>query len=108
MCCCIGAYSVNNSVFDIYVMILFGFLGYPLLKCKIEPSPLILAFLLGPMAEEHLRRAMLLSNGDPSVFVTRPLSLAFIVMALGLVVYMLRLHLSMARRHRIKTHSAPK
>jgi TctA family transporter len=83
--CCIGAYSVNNNVFDIYVMIFFGFVGYAFMKWKAEPAPLILAFVLGPLIEEHFRRAMLLSLGDPMTFVSRPISLALLVAAIFLV-----------------------
>ena len=73
--CCIGAFSVNNSVFDVFMMALFGVVGYALIKLDFEPAPLLLGFVLGPMLEENLRRAMLLSRGSPSVFVTHPLSL---------------------------------
>ena len=68
---CIGAFSVNNSVFDVFVMALFGLVGYALIKLDFEPAPLLLGFVLGPMLEENLRRAMLLSRGSPSVFVAR-------------------------------------
>jgi TctA family transporter len=84
--CCIGAYSVNNSIFDVYVMALFGLVGYVLVKLQFEPAPLLLGFVLGPMLEENLRRAMLLSRGDPSVFVTHPLSLVLLLTALALIV----------------------
>jgi putative tricarboxylic transport membrane protein len=79
--CAIGAFSVNNSVFDIQLMALFGFLGYVFYKLECEPAPLLLGFILGPMMEEYLRRAMLLSRGDPSVFVTRPISLTLLLLA---------------------------
>ncbi len=84
--CCIGAYSVNNNAFDVYVTCAFGLLGYVFYKLRCEPAPLVLGFILGPMMEENLRRAMLLSRGDPSVFFTRPLSLALLLMAAGLLV----------------------
>ena len=60
--CCIGAFSVNNSVFDVFMMALFGVVGYALIKLDFEPAPLLLGFVLGPMLEENLRRAMLLSR----------------------------------------------
>jgi len=88
--CCIGAYSVGNSVFDVYVMLGFGLFGYLLLKCSIEPAPLILAFVLGPMVEEYLRRALLLSQGDPTTFITRPLSLFFVVLCVVAIALMLK------------------
>ena len=84
--CCIGAFSVNNSVFDVFMMALFGVVGYALIKLDFEPAPLLLGFVLGPMLEENLRRAMLLSRGSPSVFVTHPLSLALLVISLALLI----------------------
>jgi TctA family transporter len=84
--CCIGAYSLNNNPFDVYVTAVFGAVGYLFYKLDCEPAPLILGFILGPMMEENLRRAMLLSRGDPTVFFTRPLSLTLLLMAAALVV----------------------
>ena len=84
--CCIGLYSVNNNTFDIHLTALCGLLGYIFSKLECEPAPLILGFILGPMIEENLRRALLLSRGDPSVFFTRPLSLAFLLMAAAMLV----------------------
>jgi TctA family transporter len=83
--CCIGVYSLSNSTFDVYVTAAFGLLGYAFAKLECEPAPLILGFVLGPLMEENLRRALLLSRGDPTVFVTRPLSLVMLVAALGLL-----------------------
>ncbi|GLK82580.1 tripartite tricarboxylate transporter permease [Ancylobacter defluvii] len=86
--CCIGVYSVNNNVYDVYAMAAFGVFGYLLVKLDCEPAPLLLGFIIGPMLEEYLRRAMLISRGDPTVFVTRPLSavmLAMAVLALAVV-----------------------
>ena len=77
----IGVYSINNSVFDVYLMALFGVLGYFFRKVGAEPAPLILAVILGPMAEEYLRRTLLLSHGDASVFFTSPLSLGTLAVA---------------------------
>jgi TctA family transporter len=79
--CCIGVYSLSNNTFDVYVTVAFGFLGYVFAKLECEPAPLILGFVLGPLMEENLRRAMLLSRGDPTVFVTRPLSVTMLVVA---------------------------
>jgi TctA family transporter len=84
--CCIGVYSVNNNTFDVYAMALFGILGYVLIKLDFEPAPMLLGFVLGPMLEEFLRRAMIISRGDPMVFVTHPLSLALLLIALALLV----------------------
>jgi len=84
--CCIGVYSINNNTFDVYVTVFFAALGYLFYKLRCEPAPLLLGFILGPMMEEHLRRAMLLSRGDATVFFTRPLSLTLLVMAAALLV----------------------
>jgi len=84
--CCIGIYSVNNNTFDIGLTAFFGLLGYLFAKLECEPAPLILGFVLGPMMEENLRRGMLLSRGDPTVFFTRPLSLAFLLMAFAMLI----------------------
>jgi len=83
--CCIGAYVINSNAFDLFVMGFFAVFGYVCLKLDCEPAPLILGFVLGPMMEENLRRALLISRGDFSVFVTEPLSLAFLVAALLLL-----------------------
>jgi putative tricarboxylic transport membrane protein len=87
--CCIGAYSVSNSLFDVWVMLLFGFVGYFFIKIGVEPAPLVLGFVLGPMLEEHFRRAMLISGGEMSVFLTRPISAALLVLALLLLAALL-------------------
>jgi len=84
--CCIGVYSINNTSFDVYVTAVFGVIGYVFYKLKCEPAPLLLGFILGPMMEENLRRAMLLSRGDPTTFFTRPLSLGLLLGALALVI----------------------
>jgi len=80
--CSIGVYSLNNNPFDIYLMALFGVFGYVFAKLECEPAPMLLGFILGPMMEEYLRRAMVLSRGDPLVFIERPISLAMLVLAL--------------------------
>ncbi|MBN9039050.1 MAG: tripartite tricarboxylate transporter permease [Rhizobiales bacterium] len=77
----IGVYSINNSVFDVELMVLFGLLGYFFRKVGAEPAPLILALILGPMAEEYLRRTLLLSHGDATVFFTSPVSLGTLIVA---------------------------
>ncbi|RZO92128.1 MAG: tripartite tricarboxylate transporter permease [Limnobacter sp.] len=79
--CCIGAFSLGNKVFDIYLLAGFGVLGYIFSKLKCEPAPLLLGFILGPMMEEYLRRALLLSRGDFSVLVTRPISATMLAIA---------------------------
>jgi TctA family transporter len=79
--CCIGVYSINNSSFDVILTACFGIVGYVFNKLDIELAPFLLAFILGPMLEEHLRRAMVFSHGDPSVFFTRPISLVLLIVA---------------------------
>jgi TctA family transporter len=77
----IGVLSLSNAEFDVYLMALFGVLGYTFLKLDCEPAPLLLGFILGPMMEEYLRRAMTLSRGDPMIFLERPISAAMLVVA---------------------------
>jgi putative tricarboxylic transport membrane protein len=84
--CCIGVYTVNNSTFDVMLTAGFGALGYIFMKLGCEGAPLLLGFVLGPMMEENFRRALLLSRGDFSVFVTRPLSLALLIATAVLIV----------------------
>ncbi|GMV59460.1 tripartite tricarboxylate transporter permease [Betaproteobacteria bacterium PRO7] len=84
--CCIGVYSINNNTFDVFMTAAFGVVGYVFYKLRCEPAPLLLGFILGPMMEENLRRAMLLSRGDPMTFFTRPLSLTLLLMAAALLV----------------------
>lgn len=86
--CCIGVYSVNNSAFEVGLTLFFGVLGYLFVKLNCEPAPLLLGFVLGPMMEENLRRAMLLARGDASVFFTRPISLVLLSIA-GLLLCLL-------------------
>ncbi len=88
--CCIGAYSLNNNSFDVFMTAGFAVLGYVFYKLSCEPAPLLLGFILGPMMEENLRRALLLARGDWSTFMTRPLSAGLLVAAaLMIVVVML-------------------
>ncbi|MEI6025708.1 MAG: tripartite tricarboxylate transporter permease [Betaproteobacteria bacterium] len=84
--CSIGLYTLNNSPFDVYIGALFGVVGYLFWKLGCEPAPLLLGFILGPMMEENLRRALLLSRGDWTTFVTRPLSSGLLIAAALMVV----------------------
>ena len=84
--CCIGVYTLNNSTFDVYMTALFALIGYLFYKLGVEPAPLLLGFILGPMMEENLRRALLLSRGDWTTFVTRPLSSGLLIAAALLIV----------------------
>ena len=79
--CAIGVYSLNSSAFEVGMTALFGILGYLFYKLGCEPAPMLLGFILGPLMEENLRRALVLSRGDPTVFLTRPISLTLLALA---------------------------
>jgi putative tricarboxylic transport membrane protein len=81
--CSVGVFSLNNTEFDIHLMALFGLLGYVFVKLDCEPAPMLLAFILGPLMEEYMRRALLLSRGDPMIFLQRPISAT--LLALGVL-----------------------
>ncbi|MBE0627622.1 MAG: tripartite tricarboxylate transporter permease [Burkholderiales bacterium] len=83
--CCVGVYSLSNQPFDVLLTALFGVLGYVFVKLECEPAPLILGFILGPLMEENLRRAMLLSRGDATVFFTKPISGVLLGIAIALL-----------------------
>jgi len=87
--CAVGVYSTNNNTWDIWMVGAFGLVGYIFHKLGTEPAPLLLGFILGPMMEENLRRALLLSRGDWSVFVTRPLSAGLLAAAALLLIIVL-------------------
>ena len=95
--CCIGIYSIDNSSSDVMIAAIFGILGYWLVKHDFEPAPLVLAFVLGPLMEDNLRRAMLIARGDTSVFITRPISGVLIFISVTLLVLAL---LPMIRKRR--------
>lgn len=84
--CAIGAYSVTLSAVELYSVLFFAVLGYVLYKLKCEPAPLVLGFILGPLMEEHLRRTLLISEGNPAIFFTRPISLSFLIASVILLV----------------------
>jgi TctA family transporter len=87
--CCIGNFSVSNNPFDLYLCALIGVLGYVLVKLECEPAPLLLGYVLGPLLEENLRRALLIARGDPTVFFTRPISAAFMAATVVILVVMI-------------------
>ena len=87
--CCIGVFSISNASFDVYLVMLAGVVGYVLVKLECELTPLILGLLLGPMLEEHLRRSLILSSGDFSIFIQRPISLLFLVLCAVIFVLLL-------------------
>ena len=95
---CVGVFSLRNSVFDVWMTLVFGIMGYAMKLYRFEPAPLLIGFVLGPMMEEHLRRAMLLSRGDPLVFVERPISGT--LLAIAAVLLLLPLIGAMKRRSR--------
>ncbi len=80
-----GVYSLSNSPFNVLMMAFFGILGYVFAKLDCEPAPLILGLILGPLMEENLRRALLLSYGNPLVFFNRPMSAGFLIVAIILL-----------------------
>jgi putative tricarboxylic transport membrane protein len=81
MFCAIGVFSLNNSDFDVFLMALFGLFGYICAKLEMEPAPMLLGFIIGPMMEEYLRRALLLSRSDPMVFLQRPISATMLILS---------------------------
>jgi putative tricarboxylic transport membrane protein len=83
--CAIGVYSVNANAYDLFAVAAFGLMGYVLMKLKCEPAPLLLGFVIGPLLEENLRRAMTLGRGDPTVFLTRPISLTLILLTIAVL-----------------------
>jgi putative tricarboxylic transport membrane protein len=104
---CIGIYSVNNSPFELYLTAIFGIIGLAWAKLDMPPAPMLLGFVLGPLMEENLRRALLISRGDPTVFFTRPISLGFMI-ATALILIIMVLPAVKARRRDITdpTHVA--
>lgn len=87
---CLGSYSISNNVFDIYVTLVFGLIGYILLRLDYHPAPVLLGFVLGPMMEDNLRRALTISRGDVTVFLDRPVSIALLSLTLLLLLLPLR------------------
>ena len=83
---CIGAYSIRNNVFDIYAVLAFGLIGYVMRLAELPLAPLLMGFILGPLMEEHLRRALLIAHGDGWVFVTEPFSATLLMISLLLIV----------------------
>ncbi len=82
----VGVYSINNSMFDVFLLVIFGLLGYAMRKTDFPTAPLVLAFVLGPLFEQAVRRSLILSQGSPTIFVTRPWSVVFLAVTVLLVV----------------------
>jgi TctA family transporter len=87
--CCIGTYSINNSAFEVGLMLMFAALGVFFIKVGAEPAPFILGFILGPLMEENFRRAMMISRGDLTVFLTRPISGFLLFLSLLLLIILI-------------------
>jgi TctA family transporter len=100
--CAIGVISIHNTEWDVFMMAFFGFAGYVFSKLECEPAPMLLGFILGPMMEEYLRRALLMSAGDYSVFVTRPLSATLLVLAVAAMIVVLLPSISKKREETFK------
>jgi putative tricarboxylic transport membrane protein len=100
--CAIGVFSLSNTTFDVHLMVLFGVVGYVMKKIGCEPAPMLLGFILGPMMEEFLRRALLLSMGDPTTLITSPLSAAMLILAAILMVLVLLPSLGRTRQEAFK------
>jgi TctA family transporter len=101
---CIGTYSVNNSWFDVLLVALFGGLGYALRTLGFPAAPMLLGFVLGPMMEEHFRRAMLLGRGDPVTFIERPISLVVLLITIAILLWGLRPLFARKRRKGAAAH----
>jgi putative tricarboxylic transport membrane protein len=84
--CSVGTYAVDSNIFDVYTLVISALVGYVLHKCRCEPAPLVLGLVLGPLIDQHFRRALLVSNGDPSIFLTRPISAILMAIAVVLLV----------------------
>lgn len=96
--CIIGAYSLNNSLVDVMIMLIFGIVGYLMQKFEYDASPLVLAFVLGPMLEEALSQSLVLSKGNPIIFFSRPISASFLILSLAVLLSPLILRLFKKRR----------
>jgi putative tricarboxylic transport membrane protein len=101
---CIGVFSINNSAFDVWMVAIFGLVGYVMKLLDFQPAPLLLGFVLGPLMEENLRRALLISRGDFSVFITRPISGTFMAITLALLLFAIY---NTWREAKIKAEMAP-
>jgi putative tricarboxylic transport membrane protein len=105
--CVIGAFSINNSMFDVIAMIGFGILGYGLRKANFDVAPLLLAFVMGPLFEQNLRQGLIIGFGDPVVFLESPISLGFLVVALLVIIGPYLLKALGLEREEMKGASSP-
>ena len=98
--CVVGGFSVNNSVYDVYIMLFFAALGYYMIRLKLPTTPLLLALILAPMAEENLRRALVVSKGSWWIFVQRPVSCAFLIITICAIIFPIALGIYRDRKAR--------
>jgi len=98
--CCVGTYSVNNSLQDVFTTAAFGLMGYIMLRLSLDPAPLMLGFILGPMLEENFRRSLLLSRGSFTIFVTRPIAGTLMALIAIFVVWNFIVFVRQVRRNR--------
>lgn len=103
---CVGVYSYHNTYFDVAMVLIVGVAGYALVRMGFEPAPMLLGFVLGPMVEEYLRRALLLSRGDPMILVQRPLSAVFLAIGLALVLWTMFSWLRHSKKHKAEQAAA--
>ena len=96
----LGVYSVNNNSFDIYMVAILGVLGYMFMLLRFEAAPLLLGYILGPMVEENMRRALLLSRGDPSIFIDRPISATLLAVTAAMLAWTILKFLQRSLRRR--------
>ena len=95
---CVGVYAVGSNVYDVVQVILFGFVGYLMMQVRLEPAPLLLGFVLGPLLEDNFRRALILSRGDLGVFIERPISLSLLLASAAIIAISLRRPAPVLRR----------
>jgi TctA family transporter len=105
--CCIGTFSVNNNLDDIFITALFGFIGYIFLRLDLDPAPLLLGFILGPMLEENFRRALLISRGSFNIFVTRPISGTLLAIIAAFVAWQIAAFVAQSRRNGVARSPIP-
>jgi TctA family transporter len=104
---CIGVYSINYNVFDIFVVVIFGIVGTVMLVLEFPAAPLLLGFILGPMIEENLRRAMLVSRGDLDILIASPISAGFLIATVLVLLLSLRSTVKTARDRARRRVSQP-
>ena len=105
--CCVGTFSINNNLDDIFITSIFGLFGVVIMRLGLEAAPLLLGFILGPMLEENFRRAMLLSRGSFGVFVTRPISCTLFALMAAFILWQLRVFYAQVKRVKLPVHAAP-